>query len=356
MKKKWRFLGLITIFCLTIPLHGMEIKEGKIKLVLHDRIGRFSLYYLNDPAGNSYIPLFLDQDPRTSLLTVFYKGRTFRMGDSSGFVFSMEKISETGGAFFWKSSEFEVSQSFNLIKSLESVEIDGIRVIIHIKNTGETEASVGAKFLIDTYLGEDSRTHFSTPGRNRYQTETSLRPSPRENYFVSAAGENDGVGFQAALTGNGVTPVDEVIFANWKRLNETYWRYTVNSSRNFNMLPYSINDSAACLFYPEEPLGSGETREITMVFGNISSGRYEGLPPSETVDSSLTSLLQYATQTGTRKASNNEASIKADLLTVQDLIRQLNSRLDSKQPVTNEELHILQRILDELTRRKSQYE
>jgi hypothetical protein len=356
MNTKRKIFGLIPLLCLTVFLQATEISEGGIKLVLHDKIGRFSLYYKSDPAANSYIPLFLDQDPRTSLLTVFYKGKTFRMGDSSNFTLSIEKKSETGAAFYWKSPDFEVTQSFNLIKSLEAQQADSVSITIQIKNLGGAEVPVGAKFLIDTYLGEESRTHFSTPEKSRIQTETSLRPSPRENYFLSTdPSKNNGVGFQAALMGKGITTVDEVIFANWKRLNETYWLYTVNPSRNFNMLPYSINDSAVCLYYKDEPLGNGETREITLVFGNMNSGKFE-IAATKDVDPALTSLLIHATETVTPKASNNEESIKADLLTVKDLIRQLNSRLASPQPVTQDELNVLRRIIEELSRRKSRYE
>jgi hypothetical protein len=48
--------------------------------------------------------------------------------------------------------------------------------------------------------------------------------------------------------------------------------------------------------------------------------------------------------------------LKTDLLTVEDLIRQINMRLGSAQPLTNDEVLILQRVLDELKQRKSRYE
>ena len=54
------------------------------------------------------------------------------------------------------------------------------------------------------------------------------------------------------LDNNIVTSPDKVIFSNWKRLDESGWTLNVKDGRNFNLLPYSINDSAVSHYY--EPI------------------------------------------------------------------------------------------------------
>ncbi len=346
-------LGLVLFIAVLASVGTLELQTGRIRLVLHENIGRFSLYYLNDVKTNTYIPLLLDQDPRTTVLTVLLNNKTIRMGETAGFTLTTEKTVD-GGLFTWKSSSLEVYQNFSFIKSKESAFVDAVKITLTLKNTGDADASVGAKYLLDTYLGEASQNHFSSPSKARYLEETSLKPSLKDFYFFSAdPTASTGIGLQVMLMGEGITPVSEVVFANWKRLNENPWKYQTNSSRNFNLLPYSINDSAAALYYDEEVLRKGDKREIVTIMGNRSSGFFEA---SAAASSNISNLLQQASAQKDGRTGDLLGALKSDLLTVEDLIRQINTRLGSAQPLTGDEVLILQRVLDELKQRKSRYE
>lgn len=352
MGKKLFLVSILIAVVLSFAA-ALELKTGKIRLVLHENVGRFSIYYLSDVKTNTYIPLLLDQDPRTTVLTVLLNNKTIRMGEAAGFTFTTEKTID-GGMFAWKSPSLEVYQNFSFLKSKESALVDTVKITLTIKNPGDSDVSVGVRYLLDSYLGEASQNHFSSPSKARYLEESSLRPSIKDFYFVSMdpSSPSDS-GLQVMLMGEGITPVSEAIFANWKRLNENPWKYQINPSRNFNQLPYSINDSAAALYYEEEVLKKGNQREIVTILGNRSSGFFESMTASS---SNISNLLQQASAQKDGQSSDVLGSLKTDLLTVEDLLRQINTRLGSAQPLTGDEILILQRVLDELKQRKSRYE
>jgi hypothetical protein len=141
------------------------------------------------------------------------------------------------------------------------------------------------------------------------------------------------------------------VFANWKRLNESSWEYEVERRRNFNLLPYSINDSAAAVYYAPEPLNPGETREITSVFGNQSNGGYVLRARGET---GISRVFQQVVSDDDSEAT--EASVRADLIAVEDLIEQIDSLLAKPAEISRDDVEVLEGIVEELEERRAGYE
>jgi hypothetical protein len=67
-----------------------------MKLIIHENTGRFSLYYLEDVRKNLYTPLFLVQDPRTSVLSILVNNKVYRMGEAAEFVQTVEQTVQGG--------------------------------------------------------------------------------------------------------------------------------------------------------------------------------------------------------------------------------------------------------------------
>ena len=65
------------------------------------------------------------------------------------------------------------------------------------------------------------------------------------------------------LSGDGITDPDRVVVANWKRLNDASWTYESNQTRDFSLLPYSIDDSAIALYYEPATVASSTIRTAT---------------------------------------------------------------------------------------------
>jgi hypothetical protein len=81
--KKSSVLGILLLSLALAPLAAVEIDSGKVRLILYEGIGRFSLY-TRSPAME-YIPLFVDQDPRTSGISLVVNDKIYKLGDSAEF-------------------------------------------------------------------------------------------------------------------------------------------------------------------------------------------------------------------------------------------------------------------------------
>src|SRR6056297_686781 len=265
---KHRFLFFIAIFILLpVFISGLTLEQGRMKLVLHENNGRYSLYYLEDIEDDEYVSLLFERDPRTSSTGILFNNRVYTLGSSNDFT---QKISKTsaGGQITWTSSQLKIQQSFSFVKSNPNSLADGVKIVTTVMNTSESIQSVGIHQLFDTYLGEQRDAHFFTSDNEKLQGETGYSLQP-PSYWVSPVKEDSDKfeGFISMLKGSGITLPDKVVFSNWKRLSENLWNLQVQSNRNFNLLPYSINDSAVCQFYDPIKIKSGGTRTITAVIG-----------------------------------------------------------------------------------------
>jgi len=346
-------LILLTVGALASGVNALEVKSGRMKLVLHEDIGRFSLYYLEDLKQDTYVPLFLDQDPRTSFITVLENNRIHKMGETGGFTLSTEKTAQ-GARFIWKSSSVEVVEDFKPATAQGGRLAAGLRISLQITNTSEKTSKIGARFLVDTYLGEKSGIHFKTAQKNSYSHEAEIIPSAAQWYVLSPSSDYEDVALQTMLFGGGVTVPSRVVLANWKRLTESPWDYQVNPSRNFNLLPYSIDDSAEALYYNPVSVDRGQTREIVILLGNAASGGYS---VESTSDSGLSDLLgneasaaPASTGGSTPGTTRGTASASPyhDLVAVNDILREIDRLLGANTPVTEQDLAVIENALEKL--------
>ncbi|MEW5816277.1 MAG: hypothetical protein AB1798_12880, partial [Spirochaetota bacterium] len=323
------FSPVIALLCIS-SLSALEIKEGRIKLVLNEDAGRFTAYYLNDVRTNKYTALFLDQDPRTTVLSVIIGNKVYRMGESAGFSQSVEKT-VSGARYTWKSNMIEAGEDFSFIKSKNSPLADGIKIAITIKNISEQDLSIGIRYLIDTYLGEKSNLHFRTDSISRITNETSFSGRSMPKYLVSYSEDSGIPGLQIMTQVEGISIPDNVIIANWKRLNDNTWSYEVNTTRNFNQLPYSINDSAACLYYNPVQLARNKAMTITLVMGSFVEEGFnitEAAKPSTGISEIFDKTIIQPSPTGSG-GNEIDISVQTDLISVTDLISKINAKLSS---------------------------
>ena len=348
-----RIISLVLLLMIVFVMQGyaLELTKGKMKLILHEDVGRFSLYYLTDVRRTNYTPLFLDEDPRTSFLTVLEGNKTYRMGEAYNFTQEVEET-ENGGAFIWTSNQLEIREEFSFISSPSSALSDGFTITITIENISEQNLSVGCNYVFDTYLGERDNTHFFADGNLSIENETEFSSRSMPGFIVSG-GKDKTPGFQIMLNGRGITTPDRIVAANWKRLSDGGWGYTVNSQRNFNQLPYSINDSALSIYYNARRIERGQTQEIVMAMGHYSSEGFSlsGERQKTEISDVFTKTLNTEPQTG-----DTELSVQTDLLTVRDLIKEINQILQSDETVSESELEVMNQVIEELEKRKSRYE
>lgn len=367
-----RLLFLTALFFATVStaLFGLEITNGKIRLVLTEDTTRFSAYY--NTSGNNWTPLFYAQDPRTTTLGVLAGNDLYRMGDSSGFKASVTKTA-SGGEITWTSPTLKVTESFAFKSSIGASQADGLLVTIRVTNNSNSSLPVGVRYLIDTYLGEQNRIGFMTPGNSSMSNETELSGSQVPDYWVSPGDRKLSVALEDVLRGSGVTLPDKVVFANWKRLNDSGWNFTSDPNRNFNLLPYSINDSAVALYYNPQSLAAGASRTITLLLGQYTAAGWGNVAPASSTaapaekstnqpNAAVTQLLNQANTAASSSAnsssspaqSDTRTAVQTDLNTVNGVLDQIQKMLASPQSVSQSDIEGLRQVLDKLNAKKTQ--
>jgi hypothetical protein len=350
---------------------ALELSAGTLRLVLHKGIARFSLY-------SDEVPLFVDQDPRTSGLAVMVDNKVYRLGETLEFRQKAETL-PPGGRFTWTSPRLTVTESFSL------AEPSGLLITITVANTGERDLRVGLRLFLDTYLGEEGYPHFQTDLQPEINSETTMLRTNMPRYWLSASFRSKKpAGLLCLLKGAEVTEPDRVVFANWKRMSEASWTYETSPGRSFSDLPYSINDSAVFQYYDPQPLPMGSSRTVTIVLRAAKPGLSDlelqtpqpaqqagatpggaagpevGLtpaqvpvpPPAEPPPGEMpTAASGLAPAAEPSPVPSEILTLRGDLKVLDNLLQELEKKLSTRAAFSEEELKVMEQVLADLKNR-----
>ncbi|MDR0448811.1 MAG: hypothetical protein LBH07_09105 [Treponema sp.] len=318
---------------------GAEFSDGRIRLVLHENTGHFSLYYLTYVDGKPYEPLFTDRDPRSSFLSLMVNNQSYRLGESSFFKTTLGGTL-SAPVFMYESSLLTVTNSFSFIKTGSSLLSNGVMLTITITNRTDRDVAAGIRLLIDTNSDENDVLHFMTDQRE-INAEETIEQDSIDRYWTSKTGY---LVLKVSLDGH--TRPDLVHFANWKRLNDASWKIPYIQGRNFSLPPYSVNDSAVCHYYDPvliPPLGG--SRIITVVL----SGEIEQDPDSVEISSDSTSgITGLHGAAGGYGPAGRSGSIQSDLVILHNLQIQLDEFASSNIAVSEEELAAMKLLISRI--------
>lgn len=259
-KIKRKAAVLVMFVCAASALAAAEFEDGRIKYVLDQSTGRFSLYYMTDVDRRVYEPLIWDRDKKTSFFSVSLDGTEYRMGSSSRFKMYL-RGTEIKPALVFESPMIAITQEFSFIRTASSGVSNGIRIDIKIENWGEKTVNVGARLLVDSFLGESANPNFRTDLRP-IESELMIDASSRDQWWVS---RNNKYGLMGSVFVEGIDPPTALHFANWKRLYDAPFKAEYVPTRNFNSMPFSIRDSAVCYYLDVMPLERWQTRNFTVL-------------------------------------------------------------------------------------------
>jgi len=337
---------------------ALDVADGKVKLTLVEGSGRFTLSTQNSGGGGVYLPLLATQDPRTSVLSIVYGNKIYRMGDSSEFKETAEKV-QGGARFVWRSAFLQVTETFTLIPASDATVSTGVRIDLSLRNLTEQEISVGARYLFDTYLGEPGNLHFRTSALAQVNRELTLTPADKTAWWMSPlANDKNQFGLQVMTVGPGITAPDRVVFANWKRLSDASWAYDTSAARNFSLLPYSVNDSAVAQYYEPRPVPRSSELIVTLALGTYSQAGYSGLasgpaaapaPAADFPSSVMQSLAQG------RSAADDAQAARADLASVNAILDEIDAKIGASASMSDEELALIESALRDLKGRSSRF-
>lgn len=335
------------ISCLGL-LHALDVTDGRIKVSVNEDNGRYSVFYLTDINTSEYLSLFYKEDPRTSHMSVNVNNRGYVLGESYEFSKEIQKL-EKGLRIKWVSPFLEIEQDLIFIAAAGSSLANGIHMKIRLTNVSETEAAIGMRYLFDTYLGERSGNHFFLSTGRKVTGETSLKGQLPE-YILSPIDENAQTGLQIMVSSPGITAPNDIIMANWKRLNDSSWTFGVNTQRTFSNPPYSINDSAVMFMYEPRLVPSGMSEEISMAFGFYTNTGFT--PDFSTRNEEITELVKTVSS---KEDKDKITNIRKDLLSIRDLVNQIDIILASGELITEEKLYLLEQVIRNIESRKPFY-
>jgi len=320
-------------------LFALTVDQGNVRLVVNDKSGRFSLFQTRSLEKPDYRPLFVANDPTTSQWRVLINKKMSILGDSSLFTTGVEKL-DGGAKISWTSTELAVTMRLQFLQATAEAKVVGLRIDVDFLNTGAEALDVGLRWLLDTNLGE-KKDHFFLPDGTAINGERSLIP-PYPAFWSSSSPTEDDLGLHVFL-GGACTPPQQVIFANWKRLKDAPWSFDVQTGREFNLLPYSYNDSAVLQLYPIQTLEAKGTRRVTTEISlrNIKSLDDTLVVTANPIDALLTSASNPAL-----------SSVDQDLATVDNLLKQIDVALKNPGQASADDVRLLKAVLDQIESRR----
>ncbi|MDR0402096.1 MAG: hypothetical protein LBH35_00745, partial [Treponema sp.] len=326
-----------------LPAGAAEFVEGRIRLALSEKTGRFSLYYMTDIAQEEYVPFFADRDPRTSFLAIQINDRNYQLGDSAAFKTSFGG-SGANPSLVFESPALRITEEFRFMKTSGSHLTNGVVITVTITNKGRQRIQAGARFLFDTSLGEDG-VHFSTDKREIH-SEALIDAASEDSFWVSG---NDRFGLMGSVSGDGITRPDLIHFANWKRFNDAPWKVSFHQGRNFNLPPYSIGDSVVCYYYEPAAVEAGNTKTITLVLSSRDDSGFSGKVAEESDE--ISRLIAISETTETAETTKTGDAMRADLVILRDLTAKLDEYARPGASVSEEELSALELVIFRLKAR-----
>jgi hypothetical protein len=323
---------------------------------------------MTDIVKEKYEPFFVDQDPRTSFLSLIVNDRTYRLGESSAFRIRIDGSVPLKPVVVFESTFLLVTQEFSFIRSSSAALSGGISMTIRITNKNEQQLAVGLRFLLDTHLGEKRQTPPFVSDLRSISSETVIYPGEGDQYWVS---RNDSLGLMGSIPEADGAGRNSIHIANWKRLSDVPWKMGYSQGRNFNFLPYSVGDSAVCYYYEPVPLDRGAERTIRILLAAEDEGgfaRYEAASNdqlSRLLRESARALSsapperspQTAETGGIASGSLSTADLPPgdprwmDLITIRDLLNQLDAYMAAGGTVSEEELAAIELIISRLQAR-----
>lgn len=245
----------------------IENTVGNIKVLVKGTVGSFQLYSL-DRDGTAF-PVLAGHDEFTSSFFSLRVGKKeYRLTDNIGIVIGARK-DDTGAQLVYVVPDVaRVHIKFECLKSCASQNQDVLKITSSVKNISKRAADFALKNVLDTILGEQSISHFSTAENVVVNTEMQFRRFDKAKWIIS---ENKKTAMQILLYGADITPMEVVSLSNKDLLLLQNWIPSIIQSRTFDSV-LSYNNSAVAINWEPEHLEQGQETSFTYYIAFASNG------------------------------------------------------------------------------------
>ncbi|MEW5946650.1 MAG: cohesin domain-containing protein [bacterium] len=245
--------------------------------------GRFSIETVRgDPStamDDGKILIYGRPRPWTSFTTVRVDGEDYVFGGASqrragrggryGGISAAPAVVDGGAAVEMKCGVggLVVTQRLELAGGAASGLTDSVRVTYTVENPGLVARRAGLRVLLDTLLGSNDGAPFRV-GERDVTVETRLAGDDVPEYWVAFDSlENPGVVARGTLRGEGLTPPDEVVFANWGKAADRLFDLPYEEGRSFLREGEEEMDSATALLWREREIAPGGSLRFATMYG-----------------------------------------------------------------------------------------
>ncbi len=289
MRKQFsKFYGFLTLVGLFLTVHGFGAVAISSEYIVvsgydDDGVGRIIVQLTKgDPStdrdDNKFI-LFNDMPP-TSYATFVINGKIMKFGDPRFGNFTTKFTKDKERLYcVWKSNEgVEITFICKIVKGPTTGRLDTVHLIYQAKNLSAAEKKIGARMMLDTYLGNNDGAPFSIPGVGTFQTEREILKKDMPAYWYTMDSiSKPTVRAQGTLFADDITTPDKIQFAAYKRLEPEPWGYKVRNNHEFKIW-IDPPDSAVAMYWFESTVAPGKAKKISTYYGiygaTLDAGRY----------------------------------------------------------------------------------
>jgi hypothetical protein len=264
---------------------------------------RFGLVMLreHDPReGKKLKRLTFDEFGRSNNTCLRVDGAEHLFGDRPGTWRKRDgRFDSSGVESVWElpAKKIVVRQLVEVVAGEQSRLLDTCRVRYVLENNDRVEHQVGIRFMLDTFIGANDGVPFTIPGqRDLCDTRMEFRSQDEVPDFIQALERDDlrnpgTIALVQFKLGGRVETPDHVTLGAWPhsefrkfgfpqaQAQNTGWEVPYLEIRRLNELVETRGeradpDSCVVMYWKEQPLAPGKTREVGFTYGlgTVSSG------------------------------------------------------------------------------------
>jgi hypothetical protein len=356
---------ILSIFFLIINLtlfsEQLKLVGNYIQLSVSRTDGKFLLYGRNS-IKTKWIPLTFENFPSTSYFKIFqHNGAEIKFGQSGNGFQIESKIVDEKIIYIWQSNYIKIELDYKLIPDGTSQYANTMIMNMNMTNLTEKETNIDYYFCIDTCLGEKSKHPFILLNNTVIDSEIEFKGNEIPSSVLSTD-EKLNLGLESFFKTDDNTNPTRIFFANWKRVSEYPGFYKIEKERNFDLKPYSLNDSAAYLEYENQKIDVKGTKNYSFIFkmkGKITGeevSKKTEKPEEEIKEKMQETIKEEPLKEEPKKEIKKEEKVEQSKTTDYDsmsvlellqLIDDINKKMRSSN-ITEDEVNILKKRLEDI--------
>lgn len=243
------------------PAKKVSVSKGIVRMDIFTEQGTFGLYAVT-PDGPEK-PVLASRSVFSSSGFFLRAGSVFQLNKAGG-IPSVCRVGDGKAEIDYSLRKGRLQADVKVSLSIENTspekEADMVKVTVETVNTGSKRQTFALRGILDTVLGEQAYTDFSTAQIRRIDSELKFESMLADKWILSKNAVN---GMQVLLAGRGITSPKSVILANRDIITAGDWDgFYYREGRAYTSI-LSYQNSAIDLVWDDFVLSPGQKTAIT---------------------------------------------------------------------------------------------